>query len=86
MIREIDIKVYYELDVNEDEYSDIITPPNTIVEDRVYDKMCDIFADDEGFQGLRVDCTDTFDNLEEKRDKLSRFVGCHPDQMKPWEP
>ena len=41
MIREIDIKVYYELDANEDEYSDIITPPNTIVEDRVYDKMCD---------------------------------------------
>ena len=41
MIREIDIKVYYELDANEDEYSDIITPPNTIVEDRVYDEMCD---------------------------------------------
>lgn len=86
MIREIDIKVYYELDANEDEYSDIITPPNTIVEDRVYDKMCDIFADDKGFQGLRVDCTDTFYDLDEKRDKLSKFIGCHPDQMKHWEP
>lgn len=85
MIREIDIKVYYECDEDKDKYFDIITPPN-VVEDRVYDKMCDIFADDEGFRGLRVDCTDTFYDLEEKRDKLSRFVGCHPDQMKPWEP
>lgn len=85
MIREIDIKVYYELDVDKYKYFDITTPPNT-VEDRVYDKMCDIFADDEGFQGLRVDCTDTFDNLKEKRDKLSKFIGCYPDQMKPWEP
>lgn len=75
MIREIDIKVYYECDEDKDKYFDIITPPN-VVEDRVYDKMCDIFADDEGFQGLRVDCTDTFYDLDEKRYKLSRFVGC----------
>lgn len=85
MIREIDIKVYYECDVGKDTYFDVMASPNA-VEDKVYDEMCDIFADDEGFQGLRVDCTDTFYDLEEKRDKLSKFVGCHPDQMKPWEP
>lgn len=86
MIREVNIKVYYELDIDEDKYFDIITPPNVVEEERLYDKMRDIFADDEGFQGLRVDCDDWFNNLDEKRDKLSRFVGCHPEQMKPWEP
>ena len=84
MIREIDIKVYYECDVGKDTYFDVMTPPNA-VEDRVYNKMCDIFADDEGFQRLRVDCTDTFYDLDEKRDKLSKFIGCYSEQMKPWE-
>ena len=84
MIREIDIKVYYECDVDKDTYSDVMASHNA-VEDRVYDKMCDIFADDEGFQGLRVDCTDTFYDLDEKRDKLSKFIGCYPEQIKSWE-
>ena len=48
-------------------------------------KCAIFFADDEGFQGLRVDCTDTFYDLDEKRDKLSKFIGCYPEQMKPWE-
>lgn len=85
MIREVNIKVYYELDVDKDKYFDIITPPK-VVEEKLYDKMCNNFADDEGFQGLRVDCDDWFNNLDEKRDKLSRYVGCQPGQMKPWEP
>ena len=55
------------------------------VSDDLFIKMCDIFADDEGFQGLRVDCTDTFYDLDEKRDKLSKFIGCYPEQIKSWE-
>lgn len=85
MIREINIKVYYELDVDKDKYFDIMTLPS-VVEEKLYDKMCGIFANGDGFQGLRVDCDDWFNFLDEKRDKLSRYVGCHKDQMKPWEP
>lgn len=78
MIREVNIKVFYELDP--DKNFDIITRPE-IVEEKLYDEMCEIFSDDEGFQGLRVDYDDWYYDLDEIRDKLSKYVGYYNNQM-----
>lgn len=86
MVREIEVKVLYNLpDVDQDKYFDVVTPPN-VVEDKVYDEVIDLFCQDEGFEGLAVRCDDWFNLSPDEYHRKQLYVGTAPEQMAPWEP
>lgn len=69
MVREIDIKVLYEVPDNCE------MTPAYIAENIVYEQIADIFTQNEGFQEMRVDCKDSYNMSITELNRLKDFVG-----------